>query len=104
MDIYNKYVWIEVTDVHEPFLETADRPGCSASGKPADDCCKQWVSCTPALVWQLQQVTTPQSTVSTPWLGSWKKKKSSFLEHILLLPNIWRLLDGQVYHHFILST
>lgn len=36
MDIYNKYIWIGVTNVHETLLETAGSPGCSASGEPAD--------------------------------------------------------------------
>jgi len=74
MDVYNKCTWQGVTDMHEPCLETADSPRHSASGKPADLCCKQWGSCPPASAWQLQQVTPPQSTISTPWMETWKKK------------------------------
>lgn len=79
MDVYNKYIWTGVTDVHEPFLEMADSLGCSASGEPGNNCRKQWSSCPPESVWQLQQVVTPQSTISTPCLDSWKKKKKTTL-------------------------
>lgn len=99
-DICNKYIWIGVTDVHEHFLETADSPGCSASVEPADNCCKRWGSCPPAPVCQLQQVTPPRSTIATPWLDSWKKKNPKPLS--LNIFYFWRLLDTEVYHHFIL--
>lgn len=35
MNVYNKYIWIGMTDVHEPFLQTADSHGCSAPGEQA---------------------------------------------------------------------